>query len=65
MSHTQGGRLFHISDEVEAVAVAFNSQPYVDEEATRFRFQEDAPASHVIHVATHGDYRPFNPLFFC
>jgi len=63
MGHTQGGRLFHIADEVEAVASAFNSQPYVDEEATRYRFQEEAPSCHVIHIAAHGDYRPSNPLF--
>ncbi len=63
MGHSQNDRLFHVADEVDAVGAALGTRPYLDEEATRSRFQEDAPDCHVLHIAAHGDFRSSNPLF--
>ena len=63
MGHTQDGRLFHIPNEVDAVATTLNTKPFIEQDATRERFQESAPDSQIIHVAAHGDFRPRNPLF--
>jgi CHAT domain-containing protein len=63
MGHSQNGRLPHVRQESEAVAALFNARPCLDEEATRARFQADAPAAAVLHIASHGDFQPANPLF--
>ena len=53
----------HIIAESQEVAATLKTAAYVDEAATRLRFQSEAPFSQVIHVAAHGDFKPFNPLF--
>lgn len=63
MGHKQNDYLQYIEEEVLTVAATLKTRPYLDREATRKRFQETAPRCDVIHLATHGDFRPRNPLF--
>ena len=63
MGHTQQGRLANVPAEVETIASALHSRPYINEESTRLRFQDEAPNCQLIHVAAHGDYKADSPLF--
>jgi CHAT domain-containing protein len=63
MGHTQNGRLTNIPAEIETIAAALNTRPYLNKESTRSRFQEEAPNCQLIHVAAHGNYNAANPLF--
>ena len=53
-----------IKDEVEAVhRILRNSELFLGEAANHHRFFERAQSSHIIHIATHGTFRPDNPMF--
>jgi CHAT domain-containing protein len=63
LGHSYGGRLPHALDEARAVAQILGGRAYVEEDAVRMRLQETASTGRVIHIATHGEFRPDNPLF--
>ncbi len=63
MGHTHGGRLPFVPEEVGNIASALNVSYFLNEESTRERFQAEAPACNIIHIAAHGDFNPANPLF--
>jgi CHAT domain-containing protein/tetratricopeptide (TPR) repeat protein len=53
-----------IQDEVEAVhRMLPNSELFLGAEANHELLLEKAPSSNVIHIATHGTFRPDNPMF--
>jgi CHAT domain-containing protein len=53
-----------VRDEVTSVANIFKeTQVCLGEAATLAAFRELAPSAGVIHIATHGVYRPDNPMF--
>ena len=53
-----------IQDEVEAVhRMLPNSELFLGAEANHELLLERAPSSNVIHIATHGTFRPDNPMF--
>jgi CHAT domain-containing protein len=53
-----------IKDEVEALhGVLPDSQLFLGEAANHAAFFERAQSSRIIHVATHGTFRPDNPMF--
>jgi tetratricopeptide (TPR) repeat protein len=64
MGYSQGGRLPHVLEEVEAVSnVLPDSASFSEGGATKERLAEFAPVSRLIHLASHGTFRVDNPLF--
>lgn len=61
--HSCDGRLPHAVDEARSIAALFDGQAFVEDQATPTRLRELASDTRVIHLATHGDFRPDNPLF--
>ncbi len=61
--HSAGGALPHAVQEARTIAGLLAGQAYVQDEATTERFREVAGNSRILHLATHGDFRPDNPLF--
>jgi hypothetical protein len=62
LGHSYGGALPHTQAEAQAVAALLDGRLYLEDEATVERLQEAGRAP-VLHLATHGDFRPDNPLF--
>jgi CHAT domain-containing protein len=63
LGHSLDGRLPHAAAEAQAIATAWNGRALVEEAATLARFHEAAAEQRILHLATHGDFRPDNPLF--
>ncbi len=63
VGHSQGGRLSHTTQEALSVAALLRGQALLEDRATLAALQERAPECRVLHLATHGDFRPDNPLF--
>jgi len=61
--HSYGGALPHAVQEAQSIAAILNGQAVLEDRATVARFEEMAPNSHILHLATHGDFRPDTPLF--
>lgn len=53
-----------VAEEVRSVARVFvGGRAFVGEEASFSAFFEHAPEASVLHIATHGAFRPDNPMF--
>jgi len=63
LGHSCGGALPHAVQEAESVAAILNGQAVLEDQATLAQFEEMAPDSRILHLATHGDFRPDTPLF--
>ncbi|NEQ71092.1 MAG: CHAT domain-containing protein [Symploca sp. SIO2D2] len=50
-------------DEVRGIASLFNTQPLVGKAATENAVWSKASQSGMLHLAAHGEYNTFNPLF--
>lgn len=61
--HSHGGELPHAPAEAAAVANLLRGRAYLEAEATRTAVAQAAARASVLHLATHGDFRPENPLF--
>jgi CHAT domain-containing protein len=61
--HSYDGRLPHTVDEARSIAALFDGEAFLEDKATPARLREAASDSRVIHLATHGDFRPDDPLF--
>jgi CHAT domain-containing protein/tetratricopeptide (TPR) repeat protein len=61
----QPTRLPHSAREVESLSMLFNARPrvLVGEDATEHSFKREAGRHRVVHLATHGFFNRFNPLF--
>ncbi|GAB4214490.1 MAG: CHAT domain-containing protein [Roseiflexaceae bacterium] len=67
LGYSEGGRLPQTIDEARRVAALLPperpSTLLLEGEATLERFRQASQASGLIHLATHGVFRPDNPLF--
>lgn len=57
------GRLPFAAQEATAVAQCLAGQAYIEEAATSSQLQTAAATASVLHLASHGDFNPENPLF--
>ncbi|MEW5987601.1 MAG: CHAT domain-containing tetratricopeptide repeat protein [Chloroflexota bacterium] len=63
MGHSSAGRLPYTVQEAQVVAELWGGRTLLEGEATRAALRESGAACRAIHLATHGDFRPDNPLF--
>jgi tetratricopeptide (TPR) repeat protein len=70
MGYSDGGRLCHVLDEVEAVAAAlehestgFTDFVFQEDEATLAQLRRYAGRCRLVHLASHAVFRSDNPLF--
>jgi CHAT domain-containing protein len=49
--------------EVQAIAILYNVQPLLDEAATESAVWERATEAGLLHLAAHGGYNSYNPLY--
>jgi CHAT domain-containing protein len=63
LGHSYGGALPHAVQEAESIAAILDGQAVLEDRATVAHFEELAPDSRILHLATHGDFRPDTPLF--
>jgi len=57
------GRLPYAIQEARSIAQLMGGQAILEQEATSERLREASEGCRVLHLATHGDFRPDNPLF--
>jgi CHAT domain-containing protein len=57
------GRLPQAVEEARSVAALWNGKALLEEQATLEAFRQEAPGCRILHMATHGEFRPDNPLF--
>jgi CHAT domain-containing protein len=63
MGSSYDGRLPHAVTEAHSVAAMLGEQAHVEEQASLEHLRAKTEQSRIIHLATHGDFRPDNPLF--
>lgn len=63
LGHSSNGRLPKAAQEAATIAKKWDGQVLVEEEATLANLYENAGQYRVLHLATHGEFRPDNPLF--
>ncbi|MEZ4590549.1 MAG: CHAT domain-containing tetratricopeptide repeat protein [Chloroflexota bacterium] len=57
------GRLPHAVSEASNVAKRWQGQAIIEKEASLNRVKQAAETATILHLATHGDFRPDSPLF--
>ncbi|MEM7034312.1 MAG: CHAT domain-containing tetratricopeptide repeat protein [Chloroflexota bacterium] len=63
LGHSYDGHLPYATQEAEAIAECWGVNPYIGTLATLEQVQATAQNCKLLHLATHGDFRPDNPLF--
>lgn len=61
--HSWDGRLPHALVEAEHLATLWGGKMILEDEVTQQTVREAAADCRLVHLATHGDFRPDNPLF--
>jgi CHAT domain-containing protein len=61
--YSSNGRLPYAIAEATAIADLLGGVAYLEEAATLDQLQNAAAHSPILHLATHGDFNPDNPLF--
>ena len=55
--------LKYAEQEAETLADLYSTQPLLGEAATESALREQAPQAGLLHLAAHGGYNPYNPLY--
>jgi CHAT domain-containing protein len=63
LGHSYNGRLPYALQEAESIAKVLGDGVLLEERATMARLRAAASRCQIIHLATHGEFRPDNPLF--
>jgi len=63
IGHSNEGRLPHAVREAHTIAALMGGQALLEDRATLAHIQQAVLNCRVVHLATHGDFRPDNPLF--
>ena len=63
LGYSNTGRLPYAASEARSVAAILGADVYVEQEATLERLRATIGQCDIVHLATHGDFRPDNPLF--
>jgi CHAT domain-containing protein len=61
--HSNGNRLPHAVEEALRITELLSGQVFLEEAASVAKLYQVIPDCHIIHFATHGDFRLDNPLF--
>jgi CHAT domain-containing protein len=61
--HSYNGRLPYTNDEARLIAHQWQGQSWLEEATTLAQVKTAAQNCHILHLATHADFRPDNPLF--
>jgi CHAT domain-containing protein len=61
--HSNGDRLPHAVEEADKIATLLSGQVFLEEQASVAKLYQAIPDCHILHFATHGDFRLDNPLF--
>lgn len=61
--HSCGGLLPYAVQEAAQVADLLDGAAFTEEQATLEALRRETAAAQVLHLATHGDFRPDSPLF--
>ena len=61
--HSYNGRLPYTNDEARLIATGWQGEYWLEEATTLAQVQTAAQQCHILHLATHADFRPDNPLF--
>jgi CHAT domain-containing protein/tetratricopeptide (TPR) repeat protein len=64
LAHSDGGRLSHTVDEARQLADTLKgADVFIEDQATEERLLEYGQTCGLLHLATHGAFRPDNPFF--
>ena len=55
--------LFFSALQTQYISRLYGARPYFAEEASEARFKALAPTARFIHLSTHGEFNPTNPMF--
>jgi CHAT domain-containing protein len=61
--HSNGNRLPHAVEEANKIGALLSGPVFLEEQASVSRLYQAIPDCHILHFATHGDFRLDNPLF--
>lgn len=63
VGHSNSDKLPHTIWEAQTVAAQYQGEILLEEDVTKENLKRLAEDADIIHLATHGDFRPDNPLF--
>lgn len=61
--HSHNGHLPYTVDEAKTIGTRWQGEVFVNDEATVQKLKSETLNCRVLHLATHGEFRPDNPLF--
>ncbi|MBV7332114.1 CHAT domain-containing protein [Chloroflexi bacterium TSY] len=63
VGYSYDGRLPFVADEISTITQHWDNRTLLEDQATLDQLLASAPQYHLLHFATHGEFRADNPLF--